>query len=316
MHPGSNHNSFLQHSVFLASLLIISIVSVVLFSSPVSAAEQEAVYTVSGQELPDEVKKHDQEESKDDENSSNGSSEIYNPEVYSVSGTDDSFNVEENEMLNELLARLDRLIELLTPEEPETAAVNAEDINVMYPDGYQDWPYPVRAHYRITYDGYTSESAVDCGSPEDFETSYRSNVMCTLDGAFQSFYLWYVLALDENSELGDIVYDYDNPVHLASEEPEDTEDEEKKELSFAELLSDVKSIDEKLSDMQEENQQLSVSGNDLISGLDDTIQKGNEENRQMITDLFTQGTTYILAFIGIVVGVIVGVILSRYLKHD
>lgn len=307
---------YVQHLSVCAAVLILSIVSANSFFIRVSAAEPETGQTVSGQELPDGILGQNQEEWKVDQNSSLGSSEIYNSEADPVSGKDDNFNGEENELMKGLLERLDRLIELLTPEEEETEVVSADDINIMYPDGYQDWPYPVRVRYSITCYGYTSESAVDCGSPEDFKTSFRSNVMRTLDGTFQSFSLWYVLALDENAAEGDLVYDYNNPVYHASEEPGDIEDEEQKESSFAELLSDVKSIDERLMDMQDENQQLTVSGNDLISNLDDTIQEGNQINRQMITDLFTQGTTYILAFIGIVVGCIVGLILSRYLKHD
>lgn len=313
MQAESKHKASRQHTAVCAAIL--SIVSVILFSVHASAAEPDPVQTVSGQELPDENQGHDQEEKKDDQNSSTNGSEVHNPETDPDPGLGDNFDLEENEMINAVLARLDRLIELLTPEEPEPASVNAEDI--MYPDGYQEWPYPIRVRFSIvTSEGYNTEYAVYCDCPEEFEESFRSKLQSIADGSIHSFFVRHVMTTDKNGEYTKLVYDYENPVYPKSEELEDTGDGSEKESSLDELLSGLESINEKMSDMHSENQQISVSGNNLISSLDDTIQEGNEQNRQMITDLFTQGTTYILAFIGIVVGAVLGLILSRYLKHD
>lgn len=59
-----------------------------------------------------------------------------------------------------------------------------------------------------------------------------------------------------------------------------------------------------------------VSGNMLLSDLQDTVRNGNEDNRNAFTDLFTEGLTYVLVFICIVVGAIIGAVVVGFLRHD
>lgn len=55
-----------------------------------------------------------------------------------------------------------------------------------------------------------------------------------------------------------------------------------------------------------------VSGNSLVSQLDNTISDSNKS----IEDSNTSNSVYILATLGILIGAIIGSILARFLKHD
>lgn len=75
-----------------------------------------------------------------------------------------------------------------------------------------------------------------------------------------------------------------------------------------EVLDNFKQLNETTLQLSSDT----VSGNSLVSQLDNTISDSNKS----IEDSNTSNSVYILATLGILIGAIIGSILARFLKHD